>query len=127
LTIIPLPTAWTVAEADLLESMDVMPALSRANKLGPVLVHPESRRAWWLLPPDAAGHVDDIRRLAVWPPGQALRCPLPGDYGHGYGWIEGPDGTGHLTDPAALRAAFSRFKGSTTQASYDGHADGNLS
>ncbi|WP_443282099.1 hypothetical protein [Streptomyces sp. 8N114] len=87
--------------------MDAIPALSRAGKLGPVLVHPESRRAWWLLPPDAADHLDALRRLTVWGSGQTLLCPAPGDYGHGRGWLESPDGTGRLTDPVALGAAFS--------------------
>ncbi|MGP3987939.1 hypothetical protein [Streptomyces sp. 3N207] len=86
--------------------MDAIPVLSRAGKLGPVLVHPESRLAWWLLPPDAADHLDELRHLTLWGSDRTLRCPAPGDYGHGQGWLESPDGTGRLTDPVALGAAF---------------------
>lgn len=102
-----VPEAWMVAEADLLESMEGMPCLARAGKLGPVLAHPEHRRAWWLLPPDAAEHLEDLPRLRLRGPGWSLPCPAPGSYAAGRCWLEQPDCAGRLTDAAALGAAFS--------------------
>ncbi|MYW44757.1 hypothetical protein GT346_15850, partial [Streptomyces sp. SID161] len=64
-----------------------------------------TRRAWWLLPAEAA--VDDIDDFGftVRPAGWELLCP---PVVHSIGslwWLSIPDGTGYLTDPALLAAA----------------------
>ncbi|GHF73841.1 hypothetical protein GCM10018787_23150 [Streptomyces thermodiastaticus] len=97
---------WRVAEARLLPSVQAMKRL-RARGLGPVLADVEIDRAWWLLPPDLGDELDDIRQLTVHPAGWILRCP-PLHYSlDGRIWLERPDGSGRLTDPVLLGAAFS--------------------
>ncbi|GAB2829868.1 hypothetical protein [Streptomyces daliensis] len=105
---IPAPPAWAVAEADLLHSVRAMEPLSRTARLGPVLAHPETERAWWLVPPDAHEHLTDLHRLTLHERGWPLLCPSPQHGAQGMCWLERPDGTGKLTDPAALAAAFGR-------------------
>ncbi|MEU7155176.1 hypothetical protein [Streptomyces chrestomyceticus] len=98
--------AWRVVEADLLHSVDAMRPLFRAGALGPLLVSTERRRAWWLTALDAEDHLDDIPALTIRPARWPLLCPQVGHSAYGCAWLEAPDGTGKLTDPIALGAAF---------------------
>ncbi|MGW7514616.1 hypothetical protein ACWGJ2_03370 [Streptomyces sp. NPDC054796] len=105
---IPTGPYWAAVEADLLRSVRAMEPLSRAGLLGPVLAHPETERAWWLVPPDAHEHLADLTQLTVHEKGWPLLCPSPEHGAQGMCWLERPDGTGKLTDPASLGAAFGR-------------------
>ncbi|MEU7154127.1 hypothetical protein AB0B15_39860 [Streptomyces sp. NPDC045456] len=97
---------WRVVEADLLRSIDAMLPLFRAGVLGPLLVSTERRRAWWLTALSAEDHLVDIPALTIRPPRWPLLCPEVGQSAYGCAWLEAPDGTGKLTDPAALGAVF---------------------
>ncbi|MHB9862201.1 hypothetical protein [Streptomyces sp. YIM S03343] len=103
----PFPTGsrWRVAEAALLRTVQVMKRI-RSERLGPVLADVETERAWWLLPPGLDDELDDIRQLTVRPSGWVLKCPPVLYSAGGRMWLERPDGTGRLTDPALLGAAF---------------------
>jgi len=75
------------------------------DRLGPVLADIHTDRAWWLLPFDLAGELDDVRQITVRPHGWTLRCP-PVLYAlDDRVWLEAPDGSGRLTDPILLGAA----------------------
>ena len=103
----PVPaTAWCVVEASCLRSIDAMRPLARSGQLGPVLVDPSADTAWWLVSNDADEHLADIALLTVRPRGWLLRCPPTDQYFNGRGWLEKPDGSGKLTDPIAMGAAF---------------------
>lgn len=91
-----------------MHSVRAMEPLSRAGLLGPVLVHPEADRSWWLIPSGSGEQLADLNQLYVREDGWPLRCPSPDFYSHGMGWLERPDGTGKLTDPATMGAAFGR-------------------
>ncbi|WP_019548148.1 hypothetical protein [Streptomyces sulphureus] len=108
LATIQVPDAWSIVEARLPDSMEALPLLSRARRLGPVLAYPERELAWWLVPPTAAEHLGDhAPRIVVHDAGWQMKCPALGDYLHGCGWLEKPDGSGTLTDPVMLGAALS--------------------
>ncbi|MFF5833701.1 hypothetical protein ACFY7V_03300 [[Kitasatospora] papulosa] len=96
---------WLVAEADLMRSVDAMQRVG-PELLGPVLVCPENNRAWWLVPLGADEELADVRPLTIHLAPWALKCPPPRKYLWGRGWLEKPDGSGRLTDPVALGAAF---------------------
>jgi hypothetical protein len=99
---IPSGLHWLVAEGPLLQSVAAMKRMDGAQ-LGPVLVNTATGRAWWLLP--LGDELDVVCHLTVHPPGWLLACP-PVLYAiDECGWLERPDGTGRLTDPAALGAA----------------------
>ncbi|MFH9225947.1 hypothetical protein [Streptomyces lydicus] len=103
----PIPsTGWTVVEASCLSSLEAMRPLARIGQLGPVLVDPSADVAWWLVADGAADHLSDLPLLTVRPHGWALRCPPAHLYFDGRCWLEKPDGTGKLTDPIELGAAF---------------------
>ncbi|WP_327706930.1 hypothetical protein [Streptomyces decoyicus] len=55
---------------------------------------------------DADEHLADITLLPIRPRGRLLRCPPTDQCFNGRGWLEKPDGSGKLTDPAAMGAAF---------------------
>ncbi|MGW1409665.1 hypothetical protein [Streptomyces sp. NPDC002403] len=76
------------------------------DRLGPVLVYPSADLAWWLVPRGAEVSLADLGRLTVQPEGWALRCPPTDRCMDGRGWMERPDGSGDLTDPVVLGAAF---------------------
>lgn len=103
-----IPAAWTVAESTLLHSLRAAEQLSHAGQLGPVLAHFTADRTWWLLPaePETGTHLADLPQLYLHAPGWPLRCPAPGHCTEGMLWLQPPDGSGTLTDPAALGAAF---------------------
>lgn len=89
-----------------MRSIDAMRPLGRTGALGPVLVCTETRRAWWLTGLGAEDHLDDLPALTVRPARWPLLCPQVGRSAYGRGWLEAPDGSGTLTDPVALGAAF---------------------
>ncbi|MFI9772487.1 hypothetical protein ACIHJG_37395 [Streptomyces sp. NPDC052415] len=98
-------TSWLVAETQLVLGM---PALSRIREehRGPVLADPSSDTAQWLVPPGAAEELADLRAVKVHPAGWSLRCPPTRRSIEGRFWLARPDGSGRLTDPAVLAAAF---------------------
>lgn len=103
----PFPSGrhWRVVEAPLLRSVHAMKRIS-SNRLGPVLADVETNRAWWLVSPSLADELDDVRALHVRPAGWVLTCPPVLYSVVGRGWLQRPDGTGRLTDPLLLGAAF---------------------
>ncbi|MDH6214354.1 hypothetical protein [Streptomyces pseudovenezuelae] len=102
---IPSGDVWLVAESRLVTGM---PALQRiyADQRGPVLADGDLDRAWWLVPLEAAEELADVRELKVHPAGWSLLCPAMNSYVNGRFWLNRPDGSGLLTDPAGLAAAF---------------------
>ncbi|MFE0379319.1 hypothetical protein ACFW1M_27945 [Streptomyces inhibens] len=70
------------------------------------LVDAAADTAWWLVSDVADEHLADIVLLTVRPRGWLLRCPPTDQYFNGRGWLEKPDGSGKLTDPIAMGAAF---------------------
>lgn len=76
------------------------------DRLGPVLVHPSADLAWWLVPCGSEEELASVDFLSVHAAGRPLRCPPAERYVDGLGWLEKPDGSGRLTDPAVLGAAF---------------------
>lgn len=96
---------WRAAEAPLLESVRAMKRMGWKG-VGPVLADVEANLAWWLLPTTVDTELDDARTLTLRPAGWVLRCPpvlYPVDVRT---WLERPDGSGQLTDPTLLGAAF---------------------
>jgi hypothetical protein len=94
-----------VVEAPLVRSVEIMPQI-RVGALGPVLACTRSGRAWWLVPLETGEQVDDIPGVTVLPSGTPLLCPPPVDSLDGRTWLVRPDGSGQLTDPVQLGAAF---------------------
>lgn len=102
---IPAGRLWLAVEADVMPTVAAMQRIG-PDRLGPVLVHPGSERAWWLVPPGADELLADLPRLTVHPEQWSLRCPPAERYIDGLGWLEKPDGSGRLTHADALGAAF---------------------
>lgn len=102
---IPAGPYWRVAEAPLTRSVEAIHRIG-PDRLGPVLGDVYREVAWWLLPPGVADELDDVRGVTVHPAGWVLRCPPVQRSMEGRWWIEGPDGSGRLTDPLLLGAAF---------------------
>jgi hypothetical protein len=96
---------WRVVEAPLLESVTAVRRIG-PDRVGPVVGDVYRDLAWWLVPPDIGDDLDDVRAFTVHPAGWPLRCPPVLHSLHGRWWIERPDGTGRLTDPVLLAAAF---------------------
>lgn len=96
---------WLIAESRLTTGM---PAAARIlpEHRGPVLADPDADRTWWLVPPSATEELADVRQVTVQPAGWTLRCPPCGWSVAGRWWLWRPNGTGLLTDPAVLAAAF---------------------
>lgn len=89
----------------MLRSLAVMKDVG-SHRLGPVLVDVPTGRAWWLLPPDLCNELDHVPHLTLKPPGWPLACPPVLHAIDERIWLERPDGSGLLTDPRALCAAF---------------------
>ncbi|WP_345589068.1 hypothetical protein [Streptomyces marokkonensis] len=98
-------THWRVVEAPLLMTLHAMRRIGSA-RLGPVLADAETDLAWWLVHSQLDDELDDIRQLTVRPAGWVLKCPPVLSLLGGRTWLERPDGTGRLTDPVLLGAAF---------------------
>ncbi|WP_171113040.1 MULTISPECIES: hypothetical protein [unclassified Streptomyces] len=96
---------WLVAESRLVTGMPAAVRL-RDEQRGPVLADPDLDKLWWLVPLDAAEELADVRQVSVQPAGWMLRCPPTGWQVEGRWWLWRPDGSGHLTDPNVLAAAF---------------------
>jgi hypothetical protein len=96
---------WLVAESDLTRGWSAASRLRNAPH-GPVLAAPDANAMYWLISPDAVEELADVRQLVVHPAGWMLRCPPTGWQVDGLFWLWRPDGTGHLTDPALIAAAF---------------------
>ncbi|NUS26124.1 MAG: hypothetical protein HOV92_18135 [Streptomyces sp.] len=96
---------WLAAETPLLATMKALNRIREEHR-GPVLVDPEQDKAWWLVPLDAAEELADVRQVTVHVPGWPLHCPPTGWHIDSRFWMNRPDGSGHLTDPAVLAAAF---------------------
>lgn len=95
---------WLAAEVQLVSVLSAMKRVP-SKHLGPVLADPTVDLAWWLVTLDAAPHLADIRQVTARPVGWPLRCPPTGWQLCGRLWLNRPDGSGHLTDPALLGAA----------------------
>jgi len=105
LALVATGRCWLAVEAALMPSVTTIQRIGPA-RLGPVLVHPEADRAWGLAPAGVRQLLDDLPQLTVHPAGWALRCPPADRYLDELGWLEKPDGSDLLTDPAMLGAAF---------------------
>lgn len=96
---------WDVAEAGLARSVDAMQRIP-STRLGPVLAHLDADLAWWLLPPGTGDELTDMPTVIVHPQGWTLWCPPSDRCMQGRVWLERPDGSGRLTHPTVLGAAF---------------------
>ncbi|MFE1882657.1 hypothetical protein [Streptomyces diastatochromogenes] len=105
LAAIPTGPHWRVAEAALARSLDAIRRLGSKTH-GPVLADIPHGLTWWLLPPGLADELDDVAGLTVRPADWALECPPVTHSLGGRWWLAVPDGTGQLTDPTLLAAAF---------------------
>ncbi|GAB2769272.1 hypothetical protein [Streptomyces bullii] len=105
LAAIPSGGHWLVAETTVAHGLPAL-ARIREDQRGPVLGDAIQDRAWWLMPLDAAEELADVRQVQVRPAGWSLACPPLGAYRESRFWLWHPDGSGHLTDPAVLAAAF---------------------
>ncbi|MER5220432.1 hypothetical protein [Streptomyces flaveus] len=76
------------------------------DKLGPVLADMATDKAWWLVSPDVDDFFDDVRQLQVMAADWPLLCPPVLYPVNERVWLERPDGSGRLTDPIRLGAAF---------------------
>lgn len=100
----PTGPHWRIAEAPLMPSVEAIARIGGA--IGPVLADIYRGVAWWFLPSDLADDLDDIRRVTVRPAALILTCPPVLRSVNGRWWLERPDGSGRLTDPTLLGAAF---------------------
>ncbi|MEU1408860.1 hypothetical protein ABZ471_42480 [Streptomyces sp. NPDC005728] len=105
LAAIPSGPHWRMAEASLPRTLDAVRRMG-SNPHGPVLADTHLGTAWWLLPPGLADELDDVTGLTVHPAGWPLECPPVVHSLAGRWWLELPDGTGQLTNPTLLAAAF---------------------
>ncbi|MEU0253291.1 hypothetical protein ABZ299_12445 [Streptomyces sp. NPDC006184] len=105
LAAIPTGPHWLAVEAPLTRSLEAIRRMDAAPH-GPVLADTRSALAWWLLPSGLADELDDVAGLTVHPAGWVLECPPVVHFLGGRWWLAGPDGTGQLTDPTLLGAAF---------------------
>ncbi|MER5213716.1 hypothetical protein ABT063_24870 [Streptomyces sp. NPDC002838] len=96
---------WLVAESRLSNGLPAATRI-REEQRGPVLADGVLDRAWWLVPLDAVEELADVRQLLVHPAGWTLHCPALKSYYENRFWLWCPDGSGQLTDPAVLAAAF---------------------
>lgn len=102
---IPTGSHWLIAEAPLVRSVQAIQRI-KPHCLGPLLGDVHRDVAWWLLPARLTDELDGVRQITVHPVGWILHCPPVPHSLEGRWWIEPPDGTGLLTNPTALGAAF---------------------
>ncbi|MFJ1975332.1 hypothetical protein ACIO93_42710 [Streptomyces sp. NPDC087903] len=96
---------WLVAESRVSVGMPAVMRI-REEQRGPVLADGQMDKAWWLVPLDAAEELADVRQLVMHPAGWSMRCPPMNSYVDRRFWLWRPDGSGRLTNPAVLAAAF---------------------
>ncbi|MET9913466.1 hypothetical protein ABZZ74_43060 [Streptomyces sp. NPDC006476] len=96
---------WLAAETALLDTMKALNRICEEHR-GPVLADTEAHKAWWLVSLDAADELADVRQVTVHVPGRPLHCPPTGWHLDSRMWLCRPDGSGRLTEPAVLAAAF---------------------
>lgn len=96
---------WLIAETPLIAAMRAINRI-HSERRGPVLADTELDKAWWLMPLHASEELADVRPVTVHPPGWTPRCPPTGWHLDSSLWLNRPDGSGRLTDPAVLAAAF---------------------
>ncbi|MEW2254989.1 hypothetical protein [Streptomyces sp. NPDC047869] len=94
-----------MAQAPLSSSLEALRRIGGIHH-GPVLADTRKALAWWLLPPHLTDDLDDVHRITVHAAGWPLECPPVMHSLGGRWWLEKPDGTGQLTDPTLLAAAF---------------------
>ncbi|MFF9285379.1 hypothetical protein [Streptomyces griseosporeus] len=106
-TLAPIPTGgtWLAAETRLAAATYALYRIPEEHR-GPVLADPLKDKAWWLVPLSAYRDLADVRQVTVHAPPWSLRCPPTGWQLDGRFWLRRPDGSGRLTDPAVLGAAF---------------------
>jgi hypothetical protein len=97
-------THWLAAETALIPTMQALNRI-RDEHRGPVLADVETDMAWWLVPTGSADELADLRQVTVQRTGWTLNCPPTGWSLEGRLWLNRPDGSGRLTDPAVLAAA----------------------
>lgn len=95
---------WLAVEVGFVAAVRAMRQIG-AERLGPILADAGVDLTWWLIPPDAADELADIRQATVRPKGEPLHCPPTGWYQCGRKWLHRPDGSGTLNDPVLLGAA----------------------
>lgn len=105
LAAIPTGPHWRVAETQLSRSMRALRHLG-STPFGPVLTDIDRTLSWWLLQPSLADELGGTVGVYVHPAGWELHCPPVTHALGGRSWLAIPDGSGQLTDPAVLSAAF---------------------
>ncbi|WP_225097047.1 hypothetical protein [Streptomyces sp. CoH27] len=105
LAAIPAGAHLRVAEVTLVRSLEAIRRLG-FNPHGPVLADFHDDASWWLLPAGLTDELDDVPGLTVHPAGWELLCPPVVRSVGGRWWVATPDGSGRLTDPTLLAAAF---------------------
>jgi hypothetical protein len=103
----PIPSGphWLLVRTQLVAAVYSLERL-RDEQRGPVLAFPKADAAWWLVPPEGGDALAHIPGMHVRPSGRCLHCPPTGWQLEGRFWLCRPDGSGRLTDPAALAAVF---------------------
>lgn len=103
----PIPSGrnWLVVRTQLVPAVYSLERM-RDEQRGPVLACPDTDTAWWLVPSEGSDALDCVPGMHLRPPGTCLSCPPTGWQLEGRFWLRRPDGSGRLTDPAALAARF---------------------
>lgn len=99
-----LSTEWRVAEAHLQPALQAVQRIPE-HEQGPILMDIRLDRAWWLVPLDADEQLADVSGVSVQPIGWPLHCPPASRCIGSRVWLDAPDGTGRLMNPAYLAAA----------------------
>lgn len=95
---------WIVLEAHLATVLGAMRRMP-ADQRGPILVDPSIDLGWWLVPgAGAEERLSRVQTVTLHPTGWPLLCPPTGRPVCNRFWVNWPDGSGHLTDPAQLAA-----------------------
>jgi hypothetical protein len=95
---------WLAAQTQLVAAMYALTRIREEHR-GPVLADTALDKAWWLVPADADEEFADLGQVFVQPSGWPLRCPPTGLQLEGRFWLNRPDGSGQLNEPALLGAA----------------------
>jgi hypothetical protein len=103
----PIPSGkrWLAVESRLVAGMQALGRIQEECR-GPVLADPMTDMIWWLLPLNTAEELANVRQVRVRPAAWPLHCPPTGWQMCGRFWLSRPNGSGRLTNPAVLAAAF---------------------